>query len=1526
MAEFFKNAAQAGYEARSRGQTGSTPPESGSLQFLSNVAQEGMGALKGISPEPTARKAIKAPTATTESILADYAASYEQAPEPAPQQEVGLGSSLAKGFKSVMVTWDFLANKLEKAVTGEETDTAPILQKGVEEYKAMASDPRIQELIQKGNDAPDYYSAGKEMLGYVLSNPGVVVNFLGEQVAPAVASIPLAGVGGKVAQTAIARTALSAGTKAAVTMGATGATMNASAVVLGSLGTNYVEGLDKFNGDKEAAKDYASTKTLAEVPANAVAGMFLGVNPFTRLAGRAPTTAAVGNVLTQTAIQGAGGGVGAVQAAEAVGEKAGKGEVLAEIFGEGLMAPVDIYTARREAQAGQAPAATPPATPAAGPTPTPSEPPSPTMPAGTVETLGISDDEFKSALNSPAFMAAAYARGDERSQAALQQANPSLNLAELSQDANLVMDGMKLIDALPESFGAAFGKRLSAYQPAPVATPQAQAAAPAPFEGGTTVSEPPRDFIPTREKARLAAELAQEGQLESEGVLLPKDAKPQEPAATEVKAPTETVAPQTSGEENVPIASQPSSLAQLSQAESQIRQTAAEAVDGDQMTIAWVNSGETSPQVKTGTVQSKGDLKWVEWEEGTLPSGKPTKQRVFINENQVGVVFNPTAQDIATLQTEAESKEATAAKLRKEREAQAEAQSQSRFGLPSTVMVDNKVYVVEVGPTNKKRADDSPVHAFVSHQGKVIKIDAQSIVDQFSSEPWTQPKVEDVQPLPADAFATPNEWLEFVFNHEVSHIDTKKNSGESKGQYENRINEIALTKVKGAEYAKSVYQEAATQVSQPQTTPVQDQTPAQEQVRQEQVSVQPQEPQVKGEQVPVSKVPEVEADFEDAITYKGPKQEVGPQQTPTKGTFVEPPKPPSAEAIKQAKMEKEVLKRQEQARKEFLASPYTDAIGIARIEDKFGREFPVNAEPIRNIINKDGLLVGKIFKGKGKNAYSIIDPKGLEGSTSFAINQGPIEGLRLQAIKMGATVENIGTPKARTVTPKTGFDTRVQEIVSGQAPVEIKKPRRKFTPEKGMFAGDTGGVMANLARSGSMGSDALAELGIKERKSYAQRMEAEKQVQDAIAAIKKRVQDLVENVDKKLEQLSDVRKDMARNGFSFEEIEATVGPQEDSLIANKDEIVALGQEQLDDMTNYIPGEERLDLEPEMTQDEMNSDLAEAEQELQSERDEKRQLAKEIVDAVAKDGMDIKQALDLARKEFIGAKYILDAVRDAGFEASIEAINYSGAIAFNNSLRDYVRNSGFSGYVAREQWMKSLDNMPDQFKPALDATEKAAYENWKDNRRAYIQRLSNEVKNKAKDNEGRVEEVFPNALFVNFSLKEMRDPNTIPEPMRSVVKDLFESPVSAWLDDIKEVLKVRPDFEQQVMDSLTAEEQAEFNKHVTAEMRKILKKSDMMTRSPAYSQLNQMRYLSPEMFEKYQSQIRMAEDNQMAVILHEASEMNDRAREAVKQGASLDDTIGAQMDAVYHQDQMVSKNLDEIEVDEGTLNTQVLSQR
>ena len=201
MAELFKSSTQAGQEVRSRGQTGvQVDPTSQSLDSLGKVDGPRLG-IRPSSPAATNPSLIddilkaydsgvlNQPTTSApaednpiQQVLNAYDATTSQMPPAAkPAKEVGFIDSVQKGAKGLMLTWDYLANKLETAVTGSGSDTAPILQKSVEEYKALASDPRIQQLIQQGNNAPDYYEGAKAMLKYIASNPGVAVNFLGEQ-------------------------------------------------------------------------------------------------------------------------------------------------------------------------------------------------------------------------------------------------------------------------------------------------------------------------------------------------------------------------------------------------------------------------------------------------------------------------------------------------------------------------------------------------------------------------------------------------------------------------------------------------------------------------------------------------------------------------------------------------------------------------------------------------------------------------------------------------------------------------------------------------------------------------------------------------------------------------------------------------------------------------------------------------------------------------------------------------------------------------------------------------------------------------------------------------------------------------------------------------------------------------------------------------------------------------------------------------------------------------------------------------
>ena len=1516
MADIYKSSIEAGREVRSRAQTGELPPEDASLGVMADSIRQGMsirgGASASGSVAPTRATAIKAPdtTQTTDDILAQISAQPTRDPAEmeaeaqalAAPAEPGIIDSAAKGLKSVKVTWDFLANKLETFVTGDGSTTAPILEKSVEEYKAMASDPRIQEMIQLGNNAPGYYEAGKAMLSYAARNPGLIANFLAEQGAAVVASLPVGGVAGRVVGSAVTRTALSQGAKQAVVAGATGAGINSSAVVLGSLGTNYAEGLDKFNGDKDAAADYAATKTLAEVPANAVAGMFVGVNPFGKLAARSPTASAAANVGTQIGIQGAGGGVGAYQAATAVGEDIGKGELLAEILGEGITGPIDFVAARREAKRGLKP---PPA--AETPQAPTSEPPTPVTPApgGIVQDQDfsrLSADEFQSAIESPAFMAAMYSRADAGTRAKLQAANPNLDLAALSQDANLVMDGMKMADnGTGPEFVSMFNQAIadikeSAQAPAPkAATP----ATDAPFDGGTPVGQGPNDFIPAREKLRMAQELAQEGQMLAAGETITKeqaDAIKAQKADPTVKQPT--------GEEDTPVAAQPSPLARLSQVEQEIRTTPEQVQDGEQITVAWVNTGETNPQVKTGTVKSKGDMKWVEWEEGTLPNGKPTKQRIFLTEDSSAVI-NPTAQDVEALKTQAEEQQAARAKPKQQQVAPAQAQAQSRFGLPSTISVDDKVYVVEIGPTGKKRADESPVHAFVSHKGKVIKIDAQAIIDQFDKDPWTTPKVEGVLALPEDTFTSAEQWLDFVFKHEVGHIGNKKRAGESTGAYENRINEIALVQIKGQDFADSVYKAPEPVAeSKPAEQPATDTQAAAAEAPAPMVELTPNKP-AKKKRTKRVKFQEVAS---ETTTNQVPeaKDEPAPEQKREVQPKREEPTPvePKAEAqpVQQAAPVpvqdlQDLDKRIGDTLAKMLRTP-----GVEPLQTKGGPQAGPSLEAARANIEakkRESLGFSELkdpsempprdlkpeketqFTGENPNAKKRGDserPEDFVGPTRDRLYSEADEKLDL----------------TEKILEKYPFSMR-QRMIDRIRPMNIDQVRSlwskvsgmvslkpKFEQQPNQFDDDAGGVMSNLARSGSMGLDAISELENKERGEAARRAQLEEEVRQSTRAMNTRAKAAAQGItDQELRELADTQQ---------QEISGTT------------------------VDGFINPLGTVGVKPEFTS---VAEVTMAEQEALDVQVDQQAVALQIADAVIKGEMTLGDAKNAARKDGIGSYHLVNAMRQLGVDPTPAEINQSGAIAANTTLASYVRESGYSEYQAREMWLKSYDNLKNKDAVELTKTEQAAYDNWKENRTKYKDRLSESVKADAQFNPGTLEDTFPNALFTQFNLSEMRNPSSIEEPMRSVIKDLFEDPAAAWLSDVATVLSIRPDFEAQVDAILTKDEQAAFQQYRTSELREAFRNAEMIVKSPAYSQLNQLRFLSPEMYAEFQAKIQVAEQRSLAQILHEAAEMNDRAKAAIEAGVAPDNSIDAQMREYMLRDEQMSKNMDEMSDDDGT---------
>ena len=84
------------------------------------------------------------------------------------------------------------------------------------------------------------------------------------------------------------------------------------------------------------------------------------------------------------------------------------------------------------------------------------------------------------------------------------------------------------------------------------------------------------------------------------------------------------------------------------------------------------------------------------------------------------------------------------------------------------------------------------VPAYIDRKAKKIIIDRDLLKQKFDDQAWTKPKVKGVKPLEKDQFKTYEEWERFLIEHEKAHAINPKRKNESKADYENRINEIAL--------------------------------------------------------------------------------------------------------------------------------------------------------------------------------------------------------------------------------------------------------------------------------------------------------------------------------------------------------------------------------------------------------------------------------------------------------------------------------------------------------------------------------------------------------------------------------------------------------------------------------------------------------------------------------------------------------------------------------------------------------------
>lgn len=247
------------------------------------------------------------------------------------------GNALKKGIAGGKLTLDFLADQMARAVGADRSETQRILNETAGFYRAQGADPQLQAAGERAKAA-----GGGTWYGTVLHLPGEVAaaenpfqllgKFMTEQLPASLVGFGIGAAATAPIRATVVSKVSSALVAKGVSLGVAGAAGNGTAVVVQSLGTNYTEGLGQGLKPEQAASR-AWTKTLAEVPANAIAGAAMGL----RIGPNQLT-----NIFSQAAVQGAGGGIGAAQASLSVGEEPDPVEIALEILGQGVSAGPEV--------------------------------------------------------------------------------------------------------------------------------------------------------------------------------------------------------------------------------------------------------------------------------------------------------------------------------------------------------------------------------------------------------------------------------------------------------------------------------------------------------------------------------------------------------------------------------------------------------------------------------------------------------------------------------------------------------------------------------------------------------------------------------------------------------------------------------------------------------------------------------------------------------------------------------------------------------------------------------------------------------------------------------------------------------------------------------------------------------------------------------------------------------------------------------------------------------------------------------
>lgn len=194
----------------------------------------------------------------------------------------GILPSIGRGLVGVKSVFDVAALGLEKAITGETKDTAPILRDTLNTLNAGASDPIGGEIIDAWNRGSGMARLGN-VFDAIKENPQGILNYSAEMLPGAIVGGGAGGVVAKKVGESIAGRIANETAKAVLPKALAGAGFNVGATAVGGLGQNTSSAYAD-TGSLDKAIQQGVTQTLVE---SAVAAPFGAVLPFGR--GVSPT-------------------------------------------------------------------------------------------------------------------------------------------------------------------------------------------------------------------------------------------------------------------------------------------------------------------------------------------------------------------------------------------------------------------------------------------------------------------------------------------------------------------------------------------------------------------------------------------------------------------------------------------------------------------------------------------------------------------------------------------------------------------------------------------------------------------------------------------------------------------------------------------------------------------------------------------------------------------------------------------------------------------------------------------------------------------------------------------------------------------------------------------------------------------------------------------------------------------------------------------------------------------------------------